>query len=47
MGIKSSKILVDKALAEIKTLEPSEVKEIKNKDQCTLIDIRDIRAYFF
>tara|TARA_Y100000817_G_C16527054_1_gene398297 strand:+ start:181 stop:579 length:399 start_codon:yes stop_codon:yes gene_type:complete len=43
MGIKSSKILVDKALAEIKTLEPSEVKEIKNKDQCTLIDIRDIR----
>ena len=43
MGIKSSKILVDKALTEIKTLEPSEVKEIKNKDQCTLIDIRDIR----
>ena len=31
------------ALSEIKTLEPSQVKELENNDQCTLIDIRDIR----
>ena len=43
MNIKSSKELVDKALKEIKTLEPKEVKELENKNQCTLIDIRDIR----
>ena len=43
MNIKSSKSLVEKALSEIKTLEPSQVKELENNDQCTLIDIRDIR----
>tara|TARA_B100000287_G_C20268327_1_gene636915 strand:+ start:165 stop:563 length:399 start_codon:yes stop_codon:yes gene_type:complete len=43
MGIKSSKELVDKALKEIKTLEPKEVKDLQGKNQCTLIDIRDIR----
>ena len=43
MNIKSSKELVDRALKEIKTLEPNEVKELENKKQCTLIDIRDIR----
>ena len=43
MGIKSSKELVDQALKEIKTLEPNEVKELEDKKQCTLIDIRDIR----
>ena len=43
MNIKSSKSLVEQALSEIKTLEPSQVKELKNNDQCTLIDIRDIR----
>tara|TARA_A100001011_G_scaffold280156_1_gene290114 strand:+ start:1245 stop:1643 length:399 start_codon:yes stop_codon:yes gene_type:complete len=43
MNIKSSKELVDKALKEIKTLEPKEVKELEKKNQCTLIDIRDIR----
>jgi len=43
MNIKSSKDLVDRALKEIKTLEPKEVKELESKEQCTLIDIRDIR----
>tara|TARA_B100000029_G_C17080070_1_gene780192 strand:- start:135 stop:533 length:399 start_codon:yes stop_codon:yes gene_type:complete len=43
MNIKSSKSLVEQALTEIKTLEPSQVKELENNDQCTLIDIRDIR----
>ena len=43
MNIKSSKSLVEQALSEIKTLEPSQVKELENNDQCTLIDIRDIR----
>ena len=43
MNIKSSKELVDNALKEIKTLDPKQVKELENKRQCTLIDIRDIR----
>lgn len=43
MDIKSSQELVDKALKEIVTLGPEEVRELENKDQCTLIDIRDIR----
>ncbi len=43
MNIKSSKELVESALKQIKTLEPKEVKELENKNQCTLIDIRDIR----
>ena len=43
MNIKSYKELVDKALQEIKTLNPEDVKKLKNKNQCTLIDIRDIR----
>ena len=43
MNIKSSKELVDIALKEIKTLEPDEVKALESKNQCTLIDIRDIR----
>ena len=43
MNIKSSKELVDRALREIKTLEPKEVKHLDNVNQCTLIDIRDIR----
>ena len=43
MNIKSSKELVEKALKEIKTLEPEEVKDLESKNQCTLVDIRDIR----
>ena len=43
MNIKSSKELVENALKEIKTLTPIEIKELNEKNQCTLIDIRDIR----
>ena len=43
MNIKSSKELVEKALKEIKTLTPIEIKELNEKNQCTWIDIRDIR----
>ena len=43
MNIKSSKELVKKALTEISTLKPAEVKELNDKNECTLIDIRDIR----
>ena len=43
MNIKSSKELVSNALKEIKTLLPEEVKELQDKNLCTLIDIRDIR----
>ena len=43
MVIKSSKELVDKALLEITTLNPDEVKKLKISNQCTLIDIRDVR----
>ena len=47
MNIKSSKDLVESALKEIKTMNPSEVKELENKNQCTLIDIRDIRELWW
>ena len=43
MNIKSSKTLVEEALKEIKTLNANEVKELHIKNQCNLIDIRDIR----
>tara|TARA_B100001121_G_C18488013_1_gene525856 strand:+ start:37 stop:435 length:399 start_codon:yes stop_codon:yes gene_type:complete len=43
MNIKSSKELVENALTEITTLAPNEIKELNEKNQCTLIDIRDIR----
>ena len=43
MNIKSSKDLVNNAMKEIDTLEPSEVKKLDNDNKCTLIDIRDIR----
>ena len=43
MGIKSSKELVSHALSQIKTLTTSEALEMVNKDQCNLIDLRDIR----
>ena len=43
MGIKSSKELVSEALSQIKTLTTSEALELVNKDQCNLIDLRDIR----
>ena len=43
MSIKSSKELVSEALSQIKTLTTSEALELVNKDQCNLIDLRDIR----
>ena len=43
MNIKSSQALVDEAIKNIKTVSADEVKKAKNKDEITLIDIRDIR----
>ena len=43
MKIKSSQELVAEAMLKIKTLEPNIAKELWEKNQCTLIDIRDIR----
>tara|TARA_Y100001936_G_scaffold231839_1_gene256161 strand:- start:234 stop:617 length:384 start_codon:yes stop_codon:yes gene_type:complete len=43
MTILSSKTLVDNALKEIKTITSEEAFEMVNKNQCNLIDIRDIR----
>ena len=43
MTILSSKTLVDNALKEIKTISTEEAFDMFNKNQCNLIDIRDIR----
>ena len=43
MNIKSSQDLVDEANQVIETLDPYKVKSLINSNQCTLIDIRDIR----
>ena len=43
MTILSSKTLVDNALKEIKTISSEEAFDMVNKNQCDLIDIRDIR----
>ena len=43
MNIKSSQDLVNEANQVIETLDPSKVKLMTNKDECTLIDVRDIR----
>ena len=43
MNIKSSQALVNEATKEIKTLTAKEVKLSLEKDEITLIDIRDIR----
>jgi rhodanese-related sulfurtransferase len=43
MSIKSSQTLVEEALKNIKTLKPSEVKDLVEKKEITLIDVRDIR----
>ena len=43
MTIKSSQTLVSEALQEIKTISTDEAHELYNKNQCNLIDIRDIR----
>ena len=43
MDIKSSQVLVDEANKQIKTLKAEEVKKLLEKEEITLIDIRDIR----
>ena len=43
MAIKSSQILVQEALKEIKTINVDEAFELSQSNKCNLIDIRDIR----
>ena len=43
MSIKSSQTLVEEAKKSIETLNSEEIKELVNKKEITLIDIRDIR----
>ena len=43
MSIKSSQALVQEALEKIETLNTSEVKDLIEKKEITLIDVRDIR----
>ena len=41
MSIKSSQVLLDEALKEIKTISPSEALKLSQENKCNLIDIRD------
>ena len=43
MSIKSSQKLVEEANEIIETLSPSEIKSLFEKNEITLIDVRDIR----
>ena len=43
MNIKSSQTLVEEAKKSIKTLNSEEVKQLVEKNEISLIDIRDIR----
>ena len=43
MNIKSSQTLVEEAKKSIETLSASEAKELSEKQEITLIDVRDIR----
>jgi len=43
MSIKSSQTLVEEAKKKIQTLSPAEVKNLIEKKEITLIDVRDIR----
>ena len=43
MPILSSKILVDNALKEIKTINTDEAIKLVEDNKCNLIDIRDVR----
>ena len=43
MKIKSSQTLVTEALKDIKTISIDEAHEMFSKNECNLIDIRDIR----
>ena len=43
MNIKSSQTLVEEANKTIETLSPEDVKSLMEKNEITLIDVRDIR----
>jgi rhodanese-related sulfurtransferase len=43
MSIKSSQTLVEESRKKIETLSPNEVKNLVEKKEITLIDVRDIR----
>tara|TARA_B100001121_G_C18272431_1_gene426862 strand:- start:155 stop:553 length:399 start_codon:yes stop_codon:yes gene_type:complete len=43
MSIKSSQILVEEANKNIETLSAEEIKSLVEKNEITLIDVRDIR----
>jgi rhodanese-related sulfurtransferase len=43
MNIKSSQTLVEEAIKNIETISVSEAKDLSNKQEITLIDVRDIR----
>ena len=43
MIIKSSQTLVKEALEIVKTISPEEALNLSKKNQCNLIDIRDVR----
>ena len=43
MSIKSSQMLVNEALKEIKTINAEEAYKLIEDNKCNLIDIRDIR----
>ena len=42
MTIKSSQILVEEALKEVKTITADEAFSLSNENKCNLIDIRDM-----
>ena len=43
MSIKSSQTLVEEAQKDIETLKPGDIKNLAEKKEITLIDVRDIR----
>ena len=43
MNIKSSQDLVEEANKLVQTLDPTTVKSMLDKNECVLIDVRDIR----
>ena len=42
MELKSSKTLVEEALKQIETFDATKAKELHDKSECTLIDIREL-----
>ena len=43
MSIKSSQTLVEEAQKDIETLKPGDIKNLAEKKEITLIDVRDVR----